>query len=407
MSRLMPVATGPARREVALAAVAGFAVIASLMAIIWTLGSPEQDPLTTVITIYGALMFTFVGVVVLWKRPGHGIGRLALGIGLLFAGSAALTTVLEWWQPGVGVRSVLLGPFKAIYDMADALSTLLAIAGLLFGAVLLITWFPDGRRTSRLGAVIQFALLFGVVTVAVGSLRDPILRAVGWSRLLDDALTVSLPLAVLAFALAWLGAIVDLALRYRGADPTRRVQMRWVLVSAVASAALMISLVVLGELVPGLWAVALASLGLPVFAVAIAITRYHLYDIDRIVSRSIAYALVTALLLVVFGGLILLLQSLVTGAVAGPGSKLDPRVVAASTLVVAALFNPVRLRVQTTVDRRFHRARYDAERTVAGFAGRLRDELDLPTLTGELRRTTTEAVEPTSTGVWLRAGGRP
>jgi len=386
----------------ALAVVAGLAVVGSVAAVVWILRSPEQDPLQTLISIYGALMFTFVGVVVLWKRPRHGIGRLAITIGLLFSSSLLLTTLLEWWQPGLGVRSVLLGSLKSIYDAADALSGVLAVAGLLFGAVLLITWFPDGRRTSRLGGVVELALAAGVVVIVIGSLRDPILRQVGWSRLLDDALTLTLPVAILAFVGAWLVAIVDLALRYRSAHAVRRVQIRWVLVSALCSVALIASTLVLGEVIPGLWAVSIASLGWPVFAVAVAITRYHLYDIDRIVSRSIAYALVTALLLTVFGGLILLLQSLVSGAVAGPGSKLDPRVVAASTLVVAALFNPVRIRVQTAVDRRFHRARYDAEQTVAGFAGRLRDELDLPTLTGELRRTTNEAVEPTTTGVWLR-----
>ena len=263
-----------------------------------------------------------------------------------------------------------------------------------------------GVERAGWGAMIELALVIGVFATILGSAREPILRQVGWSRGLDDALVLALPIAVAAFFGAWFGSIVDLALRYRRAHTVRRTQMRWVLVAAVTSAALMGSLVVLGEMVPGLWAVALASLGLPVMAVAIAITRYHLYDIDRIVSRSISYALLTALLLVVFGGMILVLQSLVSGAVAGPGSKLDPRVVAASTLVVAALFNPVRVRVQSVVDRRFHRARYDAERTVAGFAGRLRDELDLPTLTGELRRTTNEAVEPTTTGVWLRATGR-
>jgi hypothetical protein len=402
MSHPTSVANGPTRRDVALAAVAGFAVVASCMAIIWTMRIPGQDPLQTMISVYDALMFTFVGVVVLWKRRGHGIGRLAITIGLLFSASLALTTVLEWWQPSIGVRSVLLGPVKALYDMAEALSTVLAAAGLLFGAVLLITWFPDGRRTSRLGAVVEVALVAGVVTIVVASLREPIFLQVGWSRVLDDVLTLAGSVAIVAFAGAWFGAIVDLALRYRGADPVRQTQMRWVLVAAAVSASLLVSLLVLGEFVPVLWSIALASLGLPVFAVAIAITRYHLYDIDRIVSQSISYVLVTALLLSVFGGLILILQSLVSGVVASPGSTLDPRVVAASTLVVAALFNPVRMRVQAAVDRRFHRARYDAERTVAGFAGRLRDELDLGTLTGELRRTTTDAVEPTATAVWLR-----
>ncbi len=101
--------------------------------------------------------------------------------------------------------------------------------------------------------------------------------------------------------------------------------------------------------------------------------------------------------------MILGLQALISGAVARPGTALDPRVVAVSTLAVAALFTPVRSRVQSIVDRRFNRERYDAAWIVAGFSGRLRDQLDLPTVSAELRSTATQTLQPTTTGVWLRA----
>ena len=180
--------------------------------------------------------------------------------------------------------------------------------------------------------------------------------------------------------------------------------MRWVLAADGFIVLSLLAFVGLGreDQAPWLFGVMLVSIGLPVLAIAIAITRYHLYDIDRIVSSSITYGVVSAMLLGVFVALILIMPSIVSGVLATPGSELDPRVVAISTLVVAALFDPVRRRVQSAVDRRFHRARYDATRIVAGFSGRLRDQLDLPTVSGELRATTVRALEPASTGVWLR-----
>jgi hypothetical protein len=149
----------------------------------------------------------------------------------------------------------------------------------------------------------------------------------------------------------------------------------------------------------GLWAI--ASI-LPAVAVAIAISRHHLYDIDRLISRSIAYVVVTVILVGLFGGLVIGLQWLLS-----PLTNGETIVVAASTLIVATLFAPLRSRVQAVVDRRFDRAGYDAARTVEAYAGRLRDELDLATLTGDLQRVTASTVQPVATGVWLRTRPQP
>ena len=131
---------------------------------------------------------------------------------------------------------------------------------------------------------------------------------------------------------------------------------------------------------------------------AIAITRYHLYDLDRIVSRSVTYAVVTLLLFATFLVANLALQRAFVAA-SGVGS---PLAVAASTLIVAALFNPIRGRVQAVIDRRFHRARYDADRLASGFAGRLRDEMDLRALRREIVATVDGSVEPSGVDLWLR-----
>jgi hypothetical protein len=140
--------------------------------------------------------------------------------------------------------------------------------------------------------------------------------------------------------------------------------------------------------------------GSAVQQIGVAILRYRLYDIDRIVSNTIGYGLVTVVLFGIFIAVNLVLVSQVSPLVNNEGV-----VVAGSTLLVAALFNPLRTRVQRAIDRRFHRAHYDSERMVAEFTARLRDELDLPTLATELASTTARAVQPTSAGLWLRPHG--
>lgn len=191
--------------------------------------------------------------------------------------------------------------------------------------------------------------------------------------------------------------------RYRRAEAVERAQFRWVMAGGGVSVAIIALQLGFGDRFDGLWFLFLFSLNLPIVAIGIAITRYRLYDIDRIISSTIAYTLVSAVLATVlaagFIGLQLVLE---------PWTRDSTIAVAGSTLLAAALFRPVRSRVQAIVDRRFHRARYDAERTVEAFAGRLRDQLDLGALTGKLRRTAEAAIEPASTAVWLRAGrGNP
>ena len=148
------------------------------------------------------------------------------------------------------------------------------------------------------------------------------------------------------------------------------------------------------------WALWIASLLLPPIAIAIAILRYRLYDIDRIVSNAIGYGVVTVVLFAVFAGVNVVLVSQVSPLVNNEGIA-----VAASTLLVAALFNPLRTRVQRGVDRRFHRARYDADEMVQDFAARLRDELDLATLVDDLA-TIDHASRRTDVGRPVAAGAR-
>lgn len=188
------------------------------------------------------------------------------------------------------------------------------------------------------------------------------------------------------------GAITSIVVRFRRSRGVERQQMKWLLWATT-----LLPLPVVLESVPvaGDLSLPVALAAVPT-AIGVAILRYRLWDIDRVVSRTVTYAVVTALLAGTYVGLVLVLQS-----VAGPADASD-LVVAVSTLAVAALFRPVRDQVQRAVDRRFHRARFDHDRILADFTGRLRDDVDLGSLSVDLRAVVASAVAPSTTSLWLR-----
>jgi hypothetical protein len=221
-------------------------------------------------------------------------------------------------------------------------------------------------------------------------------------------------LQVLSHAVGWLGVVQVVAIfvlvasgvvslvgqiaSYRRSSGERRQQLKWLLGgSCVTMACLLLLSSVLGP-GPGFRGVisqviiVLAIFALPV-SMGVAILKYRLYDIDRIISRTLAYAIVTGLLLGLYAGLVLL-------ATRGLSFH-TPVAVAASTLVAAALFNPLRWRVQLRVDRRFNRARYDANQTVAAFAARVKDAVDLASVSDDLAAFVHNALEPAYLSVWI------
>ena len=186
--------------------------------------------------------------------------------------------------------------------------------------------------------------------------------------------------------------------RYRQAGTVERQQLKWFgLVAGVAVVTFVISIPNNGPISDAAWALGLAMLPLLPIAIGIAILRYHLWDIDRIVSRTVGWALTTGLIGSLFAGLIVTLQAMLA-----PVTNESSLAFAASTLAAAALFQPARRRIQAAVDRRFNRSRYDAQATVDAFAEHLRDELDLVTLHGTLAASADEAVRPAGISVWLR-----
>jgi hypothetical protein len=281
---------------------------------------------------------------------------------------------------------------------------------LLFVVILL---FPDGRLPSRFWrwtlrvfcAVYAVMLAATAVATADAIAAHPIrvdanggLSAVdtpaGWFNLVQSLAIVVLIVLTLCF-------IGRQALSWRRASTERRQQLKWLasgaavtLVCGVVSASLSSSGIALVSAIGNYawfgWAALPVSIG-------VAILRYRLYDIDRIISRTLAYAIVTGLLVGVYVGLVLLATRVL--------SFHTPVAVAASTLAAAALFNPLRRRVQRTVDRRFNRARYDADKTVAAFAGRLQDAVDLDAIQDDLAGVVHRALEPGHVSVWISQRG--
>jgi hypothetical protein len=192
----------------------------------------------------------------------------------------------------------------------------------------------------------------------------------------------------------WLAAIGRQALSWRRSADERRQQLKWLASGAAVCGVLGIWAITTNS---AIWEVLiLGFIALPV-SIGIGILKYRLYDIDRIISRTLAYAIVTGLLIGVYAGLVLL----ATGVLEVRG----PVAVAAATLAAAALFSPVRRWVQHRVDRRFNRARYDADRTVAAFAARLQDTVELDSVRGELASAVSRALEPAHVSVWLNDRG--
>jgi MFS family permease len=234
-------------------------------------------------------------------------------------------------------------------------------------------------------------------------LANPIVRVPVVSRVILPY-TVAVLGGMAALAIAALAPLV----RYRRSGQVERQQLKWLVfvlavgvVGGLAAAALINVVPVVANGLAVLVIIELA-LGIPL-AVGAAILRYRLYDIDRLINRTLVYGLLTILLGGVYAGLVLTLGQLAGGIGADPPSW----AVAGATLAVAALFQPARRRVQRLVDRRFNRRRYDAAKTVAAFSARLRDEIDLDTLAAELLAVVDQTTQPTQASLWLRPHKAP
>jgi hypothetical protein len=214
---------------------------------------------------------------------------------------------------------------------------------------------------------------------------------------LSGALLVVFQVALAVILLA-VAAAASLVVRFRRASGVERQQLRWVALAAAVIALLFVVIVAAVAIgapaLPDPGLVGTACLVVLTLGISAATLRYRLYDLDRIISRTLAYGLLTVLLGLGYASIVLGL-----GGMVGRDSSL---VVAAATLAVAAAFQPARRRIQGGVDRRFNRRRYDAAQTIAAFSARLREEVDLDTLTAELLAVVEQTMQPTRASLWLR-----
>jgi len=398
----------PATALVAVQFALGGAVAAFALSAVLFGGRPGG--LSLIILQAAYVPYAGVGSILVARRPRNVIGWVLLCMGWTFAVSfLPIDATAQQLQTGTAP------PLPMAIAWLTEWTVPLTFA--LF-ATLAFT-FPTGRfargRLRRI-AVVVLALAWGAV---VASAFWPMLAVdpTGGASIVEfpnpigllprrilglDLTSQSIGTSTLPFLLVT--SIAAIAGRFVGARDLERLQLRW-LVAAFAAIAITIpvGLVIAIAIEPEgkvSWVPASLAFLLPPIAIGIAVTRYRLYEIDRLISRGLSWAVVSGLLLAVYAAAILLLQAVLGDVIGG-----QTLAVAGSTLLAAALFQPLRRRVQTAVDHRFNRARYDAERTTTDFADRLRDEVDLATVSGDIVGVVDTALHPRAIGVWIRRPG--
>jgi len=383
-------------------AMLGIPVIAWLDHLSRQAGRPELAQLTLgafVGPVLSLVSGATVGAVLASRRPRHPVGWLLLVLGL----SLALGGV----APAYAAYGLLARPgaLPAAHGVVRYYSVTVVIAQAALSFVLLLT--PTGSLPSPRwrwwARVTAAAAIILVVALAVASgPLDPRYQLVGGPFDFRGQGGVLLVVNQLALAVTTLAVVVgagSLVVRFRRAGGIEHQQLRWV--AWAAALAVLGAVVALGGVAVGAtamvtWTISICFAILPV-AIGAAILRYRLYDLDRIISRTLAYGLLT---LVLGGGYAVVVLGL--GQLLGRDSTL---VVAAATLVVAAVFQPARRRIHQAVDRRFNRRRHDTAQTIAAFSDRLHQQIDLDTLTAELLAVADQTMQPTQVSLWLRPSG--
>jgi hypothetical protein len=364
-------------------------------------------PLTVAVLVEGAvyafffvLGFATIGLVLALQRPGNPIGWLYGAAALAWAYTIPFS---PWVEQLVREHR----PLPLVAQFVAATGDLSWAPAIGLGVTLPALLLPNGHLRSRRWRLVAISAVTGLVLVIVaGPLSPGPLEELGIDSpfgLAGPAGSVAGALTVVGILLHWLSlppAAVCVVLRFRSSAGVERQQLRWVAAGVAGAIGLMVIGVPSGLGFAPNWISYLIfpALLLPPVAVGVAVLRYRLYDLDRIISRTLTYGLLTVLLGLGYAAVVLGL-----GRLLPEGSSLA---VAAATLAAAAAFSPLRRRVQGLVDRRFNRRRYDAAGTVEAFAARLRDQVDLDVLHTELLAVVDQTVQPTRASLWLRGAPR-
>src|SRR5215213_10283656 len=363
---------------------------------------PYDGPVDAVFTLATLLTYSVVGAIIASRQPRNTIGWLFCSIGLIVGLDTLAWGYAEFWYSGSsGSKSV--GETAAWFSSWSW--TLLVVVPTTF----LLLLFPDGRLPSPRWRPVAWCVGLGIVGFVVGYALDAgplgdfpqLVNPYGVDSPVVGIVTVASNAVV---GVCMVASAISVIVRARHAGRVERQQIKWL---AYGGAVVVGTIFVSGGI--SVWsetlsiaAISLGLLGLPVFT-GVAIVRHRLYDIDVLVNRTLVYGSLTATLaLIYFGGVVGL--QYVFRALTGQGSTLA---VVASTLAIAALFNPLRRRVQAFVDRRFYRRKYDAAKTLEAFNSRLREETDLDALSSDVVGVVRESMQPAHVSLWLRPDPEP
>jgi hypothetical protein len=388
-------------------------------------------PAVAVLTAVLSLAYLTVGALIASRLPSNPIGWIFCGVGLLYETRRFTTAYANY---GLLENPALPGELYVAW-----FSTWVWDAGLVLAGVFLMLLFPEGRLLSRRWRMAVWAALCGTFLVALvfafepGALRGTlyyvqnpfgVVGVIGGMVTTYELFSASSVLGFALLATSILAALFSLLLRLHRARGDQRQQIKWFLFAAVP-AAVCLSLVFVQSMVYDYtleflgypvdilpWPLSIAAfyvaisalLVVPVFAY-IAILKYRLYDIDVIINRTLVYGSLTALLAMVYFGGVATTEAIFRALTS---QERQPQLaIVVSTLVIAALFNPLRRRIQRFIDRRFYRSKYDTRKTLEAFSAKLRDETDLDTLSDDLVEAVRETMQPTHVSLWLRSEPPP
>ena len=368
----------------------------AVLAVLLDFHNPQVRPHLKFVVLTGVpfLVYPTIGAFVVSRRPKNAVGWILCGMGFIFEVLAVAGAYANYTKfahplslPGGKVLLSLdpwsVGPY------------------LMLATVLLLLVFPDGKLPTFVTPD-HVPVKWLWRAVAFMAVCGTALLSLWWLTWPGGAVEVLGGLGGVSLLVSFVAAVFSVFVRWRSAEGRERQQLKWFAYGAAVFTGIFFFLQVAGDKSSGWTIFVLIVTGLMVVpvSVGIAIMRYRLYDIDRIINRTLVYGSLTALLALVYLGGVTATQTLLrtlTGQ-----EQLPQLVVVASTLVIAALFNPLRRRTQSFIDRRFYRRKYDARKTLEAFSATLRDETDLETLNSELVGVVRETIQPAHVSLWLR-----